>query len=326
MKNINWGIIGCGDVTEVKSGPAFNKVKDSKLVAVMRRDSLKAADYAKRHHVPKWYDDADKLINDPDVNAVYIATPPSTHAFYTIKVAEAGKPVYVEKPMASDYSECLKMIEACKVNNVPLFVAYYRRMLPLYIKVKELIDNGIIGNLRTLNIQLHLKPYRWDYNSADHNWRVNPTVAGGGYFYDLASHQLDFFDYVFGPVKNVSGIFKNQAGLYSAEDNVQAVFEFENGVLGNGSWCFTVSKYNQIDRVEINGDKGLISFSTFDLKPLVLITEKGKKEMNLDPPENIQLPLIETVVADLLGRGKCPSTGETGARTNKVLDKVLGKI
>jgi predicted dehydrogenase len=84
MEEIRWGIIGCGDVTEIKSGPAFNKVANSKLVAVMRRDSAKAADYAKRHHVPKWYDDASKLINDPEVNAIYIATPPLQHDYFTI--------------------------------------------------------------------------------------------------------------------------------------------------------------------------------------------------------------------------------------------------
>src|SRR6187551_1308715 len=104
MEKINWGIIGCGDVSEVKSGPAFNKVNNSSLVAVMRRDGAKAKDYAHRHQVPKWYDDASLLINDPDVNAIYIATPPSSHEEYTIAAIDAGKPVYVEKPMTMNYN------------------------------------------------------------------------------------------------------------------------------------------------------------------------------------------------------------------------------
>lgn len=93
MKTVRWGIIGCGAVTEVKSGPAFAKVPGSALVAVMRRDAGKARDYAQRHNVPRWYDDAEKLIADPDVDAVYIATPPSSHREYALKAIAADKPV-----------------------------------------------------------------------------------------------------------------------------------------------------------------------------------------------------------------------------------------
>jgi len=99
-KTIHWGIIGCGDVTELKSGPAFQKVPGSKLVAVMRRNADLARDYAKRHGVARWYSDASELINDPQVDAVYVATPPDSHALYAIQAMKAGKPVYVEKPMA----------------------------------------------------------------------------------------------------------------------------------------------------------------------------------------------------------------------------------
>ena len=108
---INWGIIGCGKVTEVKSGPAFNLANNSKLVAVMRRTGKLAEDYAYRHNVPKWYDNANDLINDPEVDAVYVATPPASHKDYALAVADANKIVYVEKPMALNYSECLEMIK-----------------------------------------------------------------------------------------------------------------------------------------------------------------------------------------------------------------------
>ena len=138
MKTIRWGIIGCGDVTEVKSGPGFQNSKNSQLVAVMRRSGALAKDYALRHNVPKWYDDAQKLINDPDVDAVYIATPPAFHKEYTLKCAQAGKPVYVEKPMARNFEECMAMIEACENAGVPLFIAYYRRALDRFNKVKRI--------------------------------------------------------------------------------------------------------------------------------------------------------------------------------------------
>lgn len=326
MKKIRWGIIGCGDVTEVKSGPAFNLVEDSELVAVMRRDSSKVEDYAKRHKVPKWYSDADKLINDRDVNAIYIATPPSSHAEYTIKAAEAGKPVYVEKPMAANYSECLKMINSCKKNNVPLFTAYYRRELPYFKKIKKLIDTNLIGRVRTVNIKLHQKIKEVNKNKTSLPWRVIPEIAGGGYFYDLSAHQFDFLDFLFGHVKTSEGISVNQSGLYPTEDNVQAVFEFTNGVIGSGSWSFNVNENSEIDRTEIIGSNGQIEFSFFDRLPITVTTEDAEDEIMESFPTHIQGPLIKTVVEALTGKGICQSTGESGARTNWVMDKILGKI
>ncbi len=196
MKEIRWGIIGCGDVTEVKSGPAFSKVPHSKLVAVMRRDAAKAEDYARRHHVPKWYTNADDLINDPEVDAVYIATPPGSHAEYTLKVAAAGKPVYVEKPMAISNTECQQMIDACAKANVPLFVAYYRRSMPIFLKVKELLSSGVIGEVRMVNIRLYHPPQKGFGSTGELPWRLQPELSGGGLFFDLASHQLDLLDYI----------------------------------------------------------------------------------------------------------------------------------
>ena len=325
MKQIRWGMVGCGSVTELKSGPAFNKVQDSKLVAVMRRYGEKAKDYAMRHNVPKWYDNADELINDADVNAVYIATPPDSHASYTIKVAAAQKPVYVEKPMARNYSECREMLNACEKANVPLFVAYYRRTLPDFVKIKELIDGGAIGNIRLVNIELY-NPVKDDLDQKNLPWRVIPEIAGGGYFFDLASHQLDFLDYVLGPIVSASGQTANQAGLYPAKDIVTANFKFESGVLGTGSWCFTVANAVKTDRTQIVGDRGRIIYSSFDIAPVMLETKNGVEQFEIPRPQHVQQPLIRTVVDNLLGRGKCPSTGTSAARTSKILDLITGKI
>src|SRR5689334_14273937 len=177
---IRWGIIGCGDVTEVKSGPALQKARGSSLVAVMRRTGDLARDYAARHGVPRWYDDADALINDPEVDAVYVATPPSSHMDYVLRTAQAGKPVYVEKPMAREFSECRAMIEACRSANVPLFVAYYRRALPRFLKIKELIDSGTIGEVRSVIVTLLRPPQGNKVPRAPLPWRVPPGDAGGG--------------------------------------------------------------------------------------------------------------------------------------------------
>lgn len=319
---IQWGIIGCGDVTEVKSGPAFYKTKDSKLIAVMRRDGEKARDYASRHGVPKWYKDAADIINDPEVNAIYIATPPGSHMQYTLMAAEAGKAVYVEKPMAINYHECKQMIRACASQNVPLFVAYYRRCLPNFLKIKELLDDKVIGDIRFVNIQLYSPALVVNEKSLP--WRVNPAISGGGLFYDLGSHQLDLLDYFFGPVSSAKGQVINQAGLYSAEDLVCASFAFSSGVLGSGIWCFSVSPKDQLDRAEIIGSRGKIAFSFFDLSiPVTVETETGAQVLSFNMPQHVQQPLIETIVDELLGKGKCPSTASSAARTARVMDEIM---
>jgi predicted dehydrogenase len=325
MEQVRWGIIGCGNVTEVKSGPAFQKIEGSELVAVMRRDGEKAKDYAQRHGVAKWYDDADKLIHDPAVNAVYIATPPGSHAEYAIKALQAGKPVYVEKPMALNYQECQQMNEAASATGLPLFVAYYRRALPDFLKVKELIDAGAIGDVRFVSIALYQPPQAKDLVSNDLPWRVLPEHSGGGHFFDLGSHQLDFLDFVFGPIVSVKGQATNQAALYPAEDIASANFVFESGVVGSGIWCFTVSEQNRTERTEIIGTKGKITFSTFDPVPVQLETDEGLQEFQAPPPEHIQQPLIQTVVDELRGRGTCPSTGITAARTSRVMETIVAE-
>jgi predicted dehydrogenase len=252
MNQINWGIIGCGNVTEVKSGPAFNKVANSQLVAVMRRDARLAEDYAKRHKVPKWYSNVDDLINDPEVNAVYIATPPNVHLEYAEKALRAGKPTYVEKPMALTAQECYEMNRISRETGMPLFVAYYRRALPLFLKLKHLIDINTIGAIRAVNVQLHRPPYDEEVGpNAQPRWRVLPEISGGGHFHDLASHQFDYLEYLLGPITNATGIARNQAGLYPADDSVVANFEFASGVLGNGSWCFTVNKEQSTDETQL---------------------------------------------------------------------------
>jgi predicted dehydrogenase len=322
MEQVRWGIIGCGAVTEVKSGPALSKIASSQLVAVMRRDKDKAEDYALRHGVPKWYDDADELINDADVNAVYVATPPASHAEYTIRAARAGKPVYVEKPMALNFGQCQEMIDACEAAGVPLFVAYYRRRLPDFLKVGNLVESAAIGEPRFVSVELYHAP-RNGLNKDNLPWRVIPEIAGGGHFMDLGSHQLDFLDYVLGPIASVTGRAANQARLYPAEDIVTADFAFESGVLGSGMWCFTVAKHCHTDQMQIVGSKGRITFSSFDIEPVRLETAEGVEEFTIPRPEHVQQPLLQTVVDELLGRGKCPSTGVTAARTSRVMDEIL---
>ncbi|GGI24501.1 Gfo/Idh/MocA family protein [Pedobacter mendelii] len=319
MEQINWGIIGCGDVTEVKSGPAFKKVPNSRLVAVMRRDAQKVEDYALRHGVPKWYTDADKLINDADVNAIYIATPPLQHEMYCLAALEAGKAVYVEKPMTMDANSAQRMIDAAEKNDVKLSVAHYRRLQPMFLKVKSLLDDKIIGDIRFVNLKMLQPPNPDLIAKSDENWRTNPAISGGGLFHDLAPHQIDLMTYYFGSVKKAQGMAIKQQHNTTADDLVAGNILFDSGVVFNGLWCFSVSKAEQADVCEIYGEKGKISFPMFGRK--ISVTIDGiLKEYEFEPLEHVQQPMIEQVVNYFLGKGTNPCSGEDALITMKIMD------
>jgi len=321
---IHWGFIGCGAVTEMKSGPAFSKVDGSDVVAVMRRDGDKARDYALRHGIGRWYDNAEDLINDPEVNAVYIATPPGSHAAYAIAAMRAGKPVYVEKPMAASREEAEAMNRVSEETGVPLFVAYYRRTLPYFNRVKQLIDEGVLGDLSTVQIRFAIPPYQTDFDRTNLPWRVKREIAGAGYFYDLASHQLDLLDYLLGEITGVQGFTANVGGLYDVEDTVTAAFRFQSGVLGSGSWSFVAPADTRTDMIDFVGTKGKLTCSTFMFSPILLESADGVQEYREENPENIQFYLIESIVNYLNGKGSMPlSTGISAARANSVMDRIL---
>ena len=326
MKQINWGFIGCGEVTEKKSGPAFNEVEGSQVVAVMSRTENKARSYAERHHIRKWYTDAQELIDDPDVNAIYIATPPSSHATFAIMAMRAGKPVYIEKPLAASYNDCIRINRISEQTGVPCFVAYYRRYLPYFQKVKEIIQNGTIGKVINVQLRFSVPPRDLDYkNEKELPWRLQPDIAGGGYFYDLAPHQIDLLQNIFGVITRAHGYPANRAHLYKAEDTVSACFFFENGVTGSGSWCFVGHESAKEDCIEIIGDKGSLSFSVFTYEPIVLITSEGKQSITVPNPSYVQLPIIKHVIEHLQGIGHCECTSISATPVNWVLDRILWK-
>jgi len=317
---IHWGIIGCGNVCEVKSGPGLQEADGSELVAVMRRDGDKAADYAHRHGVGKWTTGADALITDPDVDAVYIATPPGDHCDYALRVAAAGKPCYVEKPIARNYSECLQMIEAFAAAGQSLFVAYYRRALPRFLKARELISGGAIGQVTGVSYRFSQSRDKTT-DPDDPPWRVVAERAGGGYFLDLGSHTLDILDFLLGPLTGVSGSAANVASPYDTEDVVAMHFTALDGAAGTASWNFAAGVGEDI--IEITGDKGRVALSCFGNDPVRVITTDAGEAFDLPDPPHVQQPLIQTIVDDLLGRGRCESTGESAARTSRVMDEVL---
>lgn len=312
---VRWGIIGCGDVTEVKSGPGFRQADGSRLVAVMRRNGVLAADYARRHGVPRWYDDAARLLADPEVDAVCVATPPDTHCHYALLAAAAGKPAYVEKPMARHVPECDRMIDAFARAGQKLFIAHYRRSLPRWLKVLDHIQTGRLGRITGVTYRLampkHLEPAVW---------RTDVAQAGAGHFLDLGTHVLDLIDYLVGPLGAVRGVASNLASSYAAEDTL--AFSFLAGVVPGVMSCNFASPARE-DLLSITGTDGEIRLSVFGAEPVRHETATGVEQWDIPHPAHIAQPLIQACVDDLLGRGTCPSTGETARRTSQVMDTVL---
>jgi predicted dehydrogenase len=319
IQSLKWGIIGCGDVTEVKSGPAFNLTSQSSLIAVMRRNGEKAQDYAKRHGVPRWYDDADRLIRDPDINAIYIATPPSSHLEYAIRCVEAGKFVYLEKPMALNTSEAEQISNIVRQYQAKLTVAHYRRAQPMFQKIRVLLSQDVIGPVRFISLKM-LQPVGSDlFAPSEENWRVNPAISGGGLFHDLAPHQLDLMTYFFGKVSKAHGVALNQAGLYPADDLVAGELLFENGIIFQGTWCFTVSPQDKTDLCEIVGAKGKISFPVFGHE--IRLSHGDKEDVIEFPPlKHVQQPMIEKVSAFFLGDGPNPCSAEDAITSMEIID------
>ena len=322
MKKIQWGIIGCGDVTEVKSGPAFNKVNDSQLAAVMRRDAAKAASYAERHGVPKWYSDATALINDPEVNAVYIATPPQSHEAYTLQAIAAGKPVYVEKPMSLNADAAKRMQQAASDAGVPLCVAHYRKAQPRFRKIKTLLEAGEIGAIRMVHLLLVQAPSQNINTPA--SWRLDPSISGGGLFHDLAPHQLDLLQYFFGEPVEAKGFAVNQAGLYAAPDLVMGNIHFANGAVFTGSWCFSGAAGEERDTVEITGAAGSIRFAVFSTHHFVVSRGGQEKVFSFDELPHVQEPMIGEVVQYFLGAGPNPSSAASAVTTMQIIDAFTG--
>ncbi|MDO7173581.1 Gfo/Idh/MocA family protein [Mariniflexile sp. AS56] len=321
---IKWGIIGCGNVTEVKSGPPYKLTEGFELVAVMRRDAEKAQDYAKRHGVKTVYTKADDLINDANVDAVYIATPPDTHKFYALKVAEAGKICCIEKPMTPNYAESLDIYNTFKDKDIPLFVAYYRRSLPRFLKIKEWLSYNYIGEVRHINWHFS-KPASSLDTSGTYNWRTDSKIAPAGYFDDLASHGFDLFNFLLGDIKEAHGISLNQQKNYTSKDAITACWLHENNITGSGAWNFDCQ--DSLDSVTIYGSEGHIKFSIFHENAVVLESKTKCESLFIDNPKHIQMHHVEGMRDMLIHKNFThPSTGQSALHANWVMDKILGSL
>ena len=323
MKTIRWGMIGCGSVTEVKSGPGFYKANQSALAAVTSSDAAQAQSFATRHGVAKVYSRNEEPVADPDIDVVHIATPPSSHKPLALLAARTGKHVYVEKPMAMRFDECRENVDACEQHQVRLFVAFYRRAMPRFLKIKEWIASGAIGPVRNVRAVQHQPPVQEDLSRDTLPWRLLPAVAGGGKFLDMGIHELDLFDLLFGAIEEVHGIASSQAGLYDVEDTVTATWRHASGVQGSGAWCYVCGQGEDI--IEIVGSKGTISFEFFSDRPLRLVNAQGEQLFQISNPAHVQQPFIQSIVDDLNGDAACPGSVESAVRSSSVADEILKK-
>jgi predicted dehydrogenase len=251
-----------------------------------------------------------------------VATPPLNHEEYAIKAMTAGKPVYVEKPMAINAMAAKRIEQAANKTGVKTCIAHYRRQQPLFLKVKELLQQKAIGDVRFIDLKM-FQPHQSDIiTKTETNWRIDPSVSGGGLFYDLAPHQLDLMLYFFGRPKKISGIAFNSSHYYNADDTTSGQILFDSNVLFNGSWCFSVAERR--DQCEITGSEGKLSFPIFDHKQLILEREGTKTIIEFDRIQHVQQPMIQKVVEYFLGQSPNPCSASEGVEVMKMMDAIAG--
>ncbi len=315
---VRWGMIGCGDVAEVKAGPGLQKASGSTLAAVTSRSVDRARDYAQRHHVGRVHTSAAELITDPEIDAVYIATPPSSHCELAEAVALARKPCLVEKPMALNRAEGARMVAAFEAAGCPLWVAYYRRALPRYLRVRQLLRDDAVGRITSVHVEVFAQlasPER------ARSWRFDPSISAGGLFFDMGSHCVDMIDFLLGPIDDVSAVALNTAGVYRTEDLVVSSFRAGANVGGTGVWNYNADR--SVDQTRLVGTRGTITFSLFNDDDIVVSRDGATQLFESRNPPHVHQPLIQTIVDELRGSGRCESTGASALRTAEVMEQCV---
>ena len=230
-----------------------------------------------------------------------------------------------------NYAEGAATIDACRRKGVPIWVAYYRRALPRFAKVRELVQDGAIGAVRMV-VTRHFQriPPPDQFHNDFWDWRLDASRADGGIFYEAVGHTLDILDFVLGPIGETRAFADNQARAYRGEDVVTAAFRFESGAYGSGAWCFCADFDDEYN--EIVGAKGTIRFPTFPplkpgsgTRPAPIRLQRGDtvEEFPIADPPYVHQPLIQTIVDEMNGAGRCPSTPESALRTARVIEDVL---
>jgi predicted dehydrogenase len=318
---LRWGILGCGDVAERKGGPPLYNVDGSELVAVMRRDAAKAADFAERHGAKRSYSNVGELIGDPDINAVYVATTPDVHCEQAIQAADAGKHVLCEKPMAMNTDECRRMVEACDRNGVALMIAYYRRTYPNVQEMRCRLADGAIGQVVLARVN-----HSGYYNPApgtEGAWRTDPSVSGGGVLAETGCHRVDLLAYLMGDIESARGYAANVHVDYPGDDSAAFALRFANGTHASVNINWNVGA--PVDDLEVFGTKGALRCVGLDSGALTL--EQGGSVTDLRRP---RLPfthtgLVENFVAHVRDGEPNICTGEDGLKTAEAIESIYAQ-
>jgi predicted dehydrogenase len=304
---LNWIVIGIGDIATRRVIPAIQAEPRSCLYGLVTRDPAKAAAYDARA-----WTSLDEALSDPAANAVYVATPVFLHAPQTIQSLRAGKHVLCEKPMAMNEAEARSMVRAAEESGRTLGVAYYRRTYPKLQRAKQLLAAGAIGK----PVFAELTSHGWfDEREGSRSWLIDPTKAGGGPLYDIASHRIDVLNFLFGQPQRVSAQLSNAVHHYPVEDNATVMIDYAGRVRGivDVRWHSKVKR----DECRIRGTEGEI-----DLTPLngpELIHPGGNE--NLPPHANLHYPMIENFVDAVLGKGSLLSSGASASWTEWVIER-----
>ncbi len=320
IATLRWGILGCGNVAEHKGGPPLYTVDDSELIAVMRRDRAKAQDFANRHGAKRAWTDVDQLLSDDEINAIYIATPPYLHCEQTIRAARAGKHVLCEKPMAMTVEECQQMVNACREAGVTLMLAYYRNHYPNIVKMKTLMDEGVIGDvvLARINCTGYYNPNRHDLK----NWRVNPEISGGGVLMDIGSHRISLLQYLMGNIASARGYAETVHLDAAVDDSAVFSLRFESGAhaVANINWNVGIG----IDDVEVYGTAGCLRCSPLNSGNLTLETKSDEQvELRQTPLPYTHTGLVEDFVNHLKTGEPIRCSGEAGLQTNAIIAQIM---
>ncbi len=321
-KMIRWGFLGCGKVVRTKSGDAFRKVPHSSIAVIMRRDMEAAKASAEHFEAPEWCDSIDELLLR-DIDAVYIATPPGLHYEQAMQCLKAGKAVYLEKPFARNYTEALALTEAFSKAGVPLYIGHYRRALPRFLKIREMLDAQVIGTVKSIDFYLNRI---FSPREAQETWLYNPVLSGGGKYYDIAPHTVDIINFLFGSITEVQGSAKNLGTGCPLENIVEMSFQTEKSILGKAR--FNCVAEEKSDRMVVNGTNGSMEFSVHGKTDVIVKDMAGNivEQFDMPDPKTVEQPMVQSVVEDLLGISECESKAAEVLVTYEIIDKVLDEF
>lgn len=314
---IRWGILGCGDVARRRVARAIIDDSNSQLVAACRRNADKLKDFCDDFDVPRAIVNDEELIAQPDVDAVYIATPVNLHLPQTVAAARAGKHVLVEKPMAMSVTQCDEMISTCAQHGVKLGVAYYRRFYPVVDRMKQIVDAGEIGKVLAVSVVTG-SAFAMEPND-DGYWRVIPEAGGGGALMDIGSHRLDLMLDMFGEVDEVRSVCSTVAADYESEDCASLVMRFRSGVHGSLQCFFGTSA--EPDEFTVVGTAGRLHSNVLNNGDLTILRDGETRTESHPPSSNFNAPLIADFV-EAIREGREPLvTGGQGRAVNEVIER-----